>query len=75
MKYVIKYEYDNYEEPCECCSYSEQTLTVYDANNAVILENNNVGVWAGNEHELREYVGDKYPEYNNFSVHEDTRWF
>lgn len=75
MSYVIKYEYDNYEEGCGCCSYSEQTLTVYDQNNNIVFETEYPGVWAEDEEELRFYIHTNYPEYNNFVVHEDTRWF
>ena len=76
MKYTIKYEYDIYTEGCDCCSYSEETLTIYDANQEVLIEKeDNRGIWAENEHELREYIAAKYPEYNNFIVHPDTRWF
>lgn len=75
MKYTIKYEYDSYTEGCGCCSYSEEILTIYDANQEVLIENNIVSAWVENEHELREYIAAKYPEYNNFIVHPDTLWF
>lgn len=71
-KYTIKYEYYSWEESCGCCSDSSSELTVYN-NGSVIVEE-----WCTimeDEDELREYIVDKYPEYTEFVVHEDTRWF
>lgn len=74
-KYTIKYTYDNYVESCECCSYSEQELTVYDKEGNVLIDGINAGMWPENESELRVYIDETYPEYNDFVVHDDTRWF
>jgi len=74
-QYVIKYTYDSYVEGCECCSYSAQELTVFDSLGNVLIETDIVGGWAENESELRVYIDETYPEYNDFVVHEDSRWF
>lgn len=74
-KYTIKYTYDNYVEGCGCCSYSEQELTVYDNEGNILIDGINAGMCPENESELRVYIDETYPEYNDFVVHEDSRWF
>lgn len=76
-KYTIEYRYDNYEEGCGCCSYSEQTLSIYDdkSDGSAVFTSDNVGVWAVDEADLREYINKKYPEYSDFEVHPNTRYF
>lgn len=72
--YVIKYEYYWYEEGCGCCTGSESTVEIFDNRLDAYMSGFGVPIMQ-DEDELREYIHEYYPEYDNFTVHEDTRWF
>lgn len=76
VEYVIKYEYEWFEEGCGCCSSSTSEVHVYETNrtDGTYMSNFYVPLME-DESELREWIADNYPEYNDFVVHEDTRWF
>jgi hypothetical protein len=72
--YVIKYEYYWYEEGCGCCSNSESTVEIYHNRLDAYMSSFSVPIME-DEDELRKYINDYHPEYNDFVVHEDTQWF
>lgn len=73
-EYVIKYEYNWWEEGCGCCTNSESTVEIYQGRLDAYMSQFNVPPLE-NEQELREYIQEYHPEYNDFTVHEDTVWF
>lgn len=73
-EYVIKYEYNWWEEGCGCCTYSESTVEIYQGRLDAYMSQFNVPIME-NEQELREYIQEYHPEYNDFTVHEETFWF
>jgi hypothetical protein len=76
-EYTIKYEYEYIDHECPCCAYSDKTITIYENNrtDGVYTSSFDTFLIAEDENVLREFINDYYPEYNDFSVHEDTRWF
>lgn len=76
-EYVMMYEYQMIDLGCGCCHDYESRLTVYESSRAdegVYTSSFEVGLME-NEEELREYIAEHHPEYNDFVVHEDCRWF
>lgn len=74
--FVIKYTYHYIPESgCPCCSESERTIFIYDNNGYLFFYDYGVDLWAENEEQLREFINDQCPQYNNFTVHDDTVWF
>lgn len=71
--YIIKYEYNSWLEGCGCCSDSSSEMTVYAGDGWYITDFD--VTWMENEQELREFIAEYHPQYINFTVHEDTRWF
>lgn len=78
MKYIIQYEYDSYYTGCGCCSESSSEIHIYEEHRV------RDGVYTSyightdlieDEEELREYINNTCPEFNNFDVHPDTRYF
>jgi len=74
MQYVIKYEYDWWPEGCGCCSNSESSLEIFQGRLDSYMSSFNVPCMA-DESELRDYINEYYPEYSDFTVHEETMWF
>lgn len=76
MSYIIKYEYNSWTEGCGCCSDSSSELTIYETSreDGAYMSSFSMDL-IGNEQELREWIKDWYPEYSDFIVHEDCRWF
>lgn len=73
-EYVIKYEYYSWTEGCGCCSKSESTVEIFQGRLDAYMSSFNVPLME-NESELQEYIKEYYPEYSDFTVHEDTLWF
>jgi hypothetical protein len=74
MQYVIKYEYYSWEESCGCCSDSESSVEIFHNRLDAYMSSFSVPIME-DEEELREYIDKYHPEYSNFIVHEDTRWY
>lgn len=77
MKYVIQYTFDWVQLGCDCCTDWETEIHVFEEHRVA------EGVYthyASNidslydEEELRAWVNDEIPEFNNFELHEDTRF-
>lgn len=78
MKYIIQYEYDSYDLGCGCCSASSSEIHIYEehrVNDCVYTSYIQYTSLIEDEEELREYINNACPEFNNFDVHPDTRYF
>lgn len=74
--YVIKYEYCSWEESCGCCTDYSSELSIYNENNLFVpLLDSDYAPLLEDVDELCDYIAEHYPEYRDFVVHEDTRWF
>lgn len=73
-EYVIKYEYYTFDMGCGCCHDYESNVEIYQGREDAYMSCFTVG-FMENEEELREYIDMYHPEYSNFEVHEDSRWF
>lgn len=73
-EYVIKYEYYWWNEGCECCTNSTSEVEIYQGRTDAYMSSFSTPLME-DEAELREWIADNYPEYNDFVVHEDTRWY
>lgn len=75
-EYIIKYEYYWWSESCGCCSYSDSEVHIYETSreDGAYMSCFTVPVMMS-EGELRDYINQYHPEYNDFVVHEDCRWF
>lgn len=78
MKYIIQYTYDCYDLGCGCCTESTSEIHIYEEHHV------DVGIYTSHiehadliedDNELREYINNTCPEFNNFDVHPDTRYF
>lgn len=75
-EYVIKYEYNSWVDGCGCCSWSDSEVHIYRASreDGAYMSNFTVPLMMS-EGELRDFINEYWPEYNDFAAHEDSRWF
>lgn len=77
MKYVILYQYEWWDLGCGCCSDSGAEIHIYESHRVEEGVYTSHIAYAGyieDEVELRQYINDVCPEFNNFDVHPDTQY-
>ena len=73
--YVIKYEYYTFEACGDgCCHDSESAIEIYEEDRTSYLSSFNVPVME-DEYDLQKFIDNNCPEYSDFRIHPDTRWF
>jgi len=75
-EYVIQYEYWSWSLGCDCCHDYSSEVHIYETSreDGAYMSSFSIGLME-NEEELREYINEYHPEYNDFVVHKDTKWF
>lgn len=72
MKYVIQYTFHWVQLGCDCCTDWESEIHVYEEHRV------DDGVYTSymgdltimyDEDDLRKYINDNCPEFNNFELH------
>lgn len=74
MKYVIQYTYDWIQQGCDCCVDWDSEMSVFEehrVHEGVYTYHSNIPTMY-DEQDLRQYVNETCPEFNNFELHPNS---